>query len=77
MVIGGNQDGQPSYKTFIYFMLYNLWDEGPELKVPRSGASCGVLGDSNHIVMAGGYNDDGLLSSSEVIIRFHVDFLDS
>ena len=66
MVIGGIRDGHPSNKTYRYSSIYNNWREGPELNVPRSGASCGYINDYNQIVVAGGYNDDGYLSSTEV-----------
>ena len=66
IVIGGIQDGQPSKKTYIYSILQGGWSEGPELSVARSGASCGYINGYEHVVVAGGYNNDGHLSSTEV-----------
>ena len=65
-VIGGIQDGRPSNKTYLLNTLTYDWQEGPELNVPRSGASCGAVENFDYIVVAGGYNDDGHLSSTEV-----------
>ena len=65
MVIGGIQGGTPSKKTYIFSYDLNDWYEGPELSVPRSGASCGVLNE-RHVLVTGGYNNDGYLSSTEV-----------
>ena len=66
MVVGGIQDGTLSNKTYIFSADLEFWYEGPELNVPRSGASCGVV-NSEEIIVAGGYNNDGHLSSTEVI----------
>jgi len=69
MVIGGIRDGNPSNKTYIYNAISKLWSEGPELNVPRSDVSCSTFtnpDDSQKIIVAGGYNNDGILSSSEV-----------
>ena len=63
LVIGGIQGGVTSKKTYIFQQF--TWREGPELKFPRSGASCGLV-NNDQIVIAGGYNNDGHLSSTEV-----------
>ena len=68
MIIGGIQGGHPSNKTYIFNSVQVEWKEGPELNVPRSGASCGVLDDDEKIVVTGGYNNDGYLSSTEVFL---------
>ena len=72
MVIGGIVDGKHSKRTFRWSPFYMDWFEGPELNVARSGATCGIL-ESDEIVIAGGYNDGGLLDSSEVRISFSAD----
>ena len=66
IIIGGIVDGKPSKKTYISSTLQNEWYEGPELNVPRSGASCGDINNGGQVIVAGGYNEDGYLHSSEV-----------
>lgn len=74
MIVGGIQEGQPSDKTFLLNSDSSAWVDGPRLNVPRSGASCNVLDVASiHeqvIVVAGGYNNDGYLSSTEVLSCF-------
>ena len=66
MIIGGIVEGRPSKKTYYSSYLQKRWHSGPELNVPRSGASCGGVNDAGQVIVAGGYNDDGYLHSSEV-----------
>ena len=66
MVIGGIQNGKASNRTFYFSLDQNEWYEGPELNVPRSGAGCGAIDNNGHVIVAGGYNDDGHLHTSEV-----------
>ena len=74
MIVGGIQEGQPSDKTFLLNSDSSAWVDGPRLNVPRSGASCNVLDVASiHeqvIVVAGGYNNDGYLSPTEVLSCF-------
>ena len=66
IIIGGILEGRPSKKTYIFSNQLNNWYEGPELNVPRSGAGCGAIDNNRHVIVAGGYNDDGHLHTSEV-----------
>ncbi len=71
MVIGGDQNGQDSGKTFYFTFGDESWTEGPELKNRRWNHSCGKIRrnkDSQEmsIIVAGGF-DKSYLSSVEIL----------
>ncbi len=71
MVIGGNQGGQHSKKTFILDTKENVWKEGPVLQQERYAFGCGQILSAKHssefsIIVAGGY--DGEASSTTEVL---------
>ena len=73
MLIGGQQNGGYSGKTFYFTFGEESWTEGPELKNKRSGHSCGKIRrnkDSQEmsIIVAGGWvGGSSYLSSVEIL----------
>jgi hypothetical protein len=73
MVIGGEQNGQFSGKTFYFTFGEESWTEGPELKNKRGWHSCGKIRRNKEsqemsIIVAGGYvGGSSRLSSVEIL----------
>ncbi len=72
MVIGGEQNGGYSGKTFYFTFGEESWTEGPELKNKRGRHSCGKIRRSKErqemsIIVAGGYNGNSFLSLVEIL----------
>jgi N-acetylneuraminic acid mutarotase len=71
MVIGGEQNGRYSGKTFYFTLGEKPWTEGPELKNKRGWHSCGKIRRNKEsqemsIIVAGGYNGS-FLPSVEIL----------
>ncbi len=73
MVIGGQQNGELSGKTFYFTFGKESWTEGPELKNERIFHSCGRIRRNKEsqdmsIIVAGGSDDfSSYLSSVEIL----------
>jgi hypothetical protein len=72
MVIGGQQNGLPSGKTFYFTFGEESWTEGPELKNKRRYHSCGKIrrdkdNQEMRIIVAGGSDGSSYLSSVEIL----------
>jgi N-acetylneuraminic acid mutarotase len=71
MVIGGEQDGLTSGKTFYFTLGDESWIEGPELKYKRYRHTCGKVrrdkeSQDMSIVVAGGWGES-FLASVEIL----------
>ncbi len=72
--IGGKTDSNYVGKTYLFNAKVNKWTLGSSLNIPRSGFSCGILKwqnpDTNNLenilVVAGGYDENGISSSVEL-----------
>jgi hypothetical protein len=72
MAIGGYQNSQMSGKIFYFTLGEESWTEGPELKIKRTGHSCGKIRRNKEsqemsTIVAGGYDGSSTLSSVEIL----------
>ena len=71
MVIGGNNNGGYSARTWFYEHLTGHWSAGPNLLRARRHLSAGLITDSvtleTFIVVTGGYNPNGIFDTVEIL----------